>query len=438
MHLFRDLALREKEGNPVKVAVIGAGFFGSGLIRQLVHSEGIHPVIIANRTIERVLEALQRSGVPSSKITVCSDVSPARRAIEQGQYVVTGDLNLPYQMDGIEVVAETTGDMIVGAASALKAIQSGKHFVAANPEVQATLGAILRFQADQAGVIYSDMDGDQPGYIQKLIEQTRGAGFLPIVGGNCKGVMKRYATPETQAAYCKENNIKPWIATAAADGTKLSMEMCILANANGFIPAVPGMTGVQTSLDNLLTDFERAGLLDKGGIVEYTLGIPVGTFVIAHNDDPWVASEMQYFKMGKGPHYLFFSPHVLCQYESVPSIAEAALYGSAVITPLAENQATEVIAYAKKDLDKDRRLDGIGGFDCYGQIVSRRDYLAQGLLPIGLAEFARLKNRVAKDAPIRFSDVDIEENNIITRLREEQEQLFKQGSDLSGSPLNTF
>lgn len=424
MHLFRDLALREKEGNPIKTAVVGAGFFGSGVIRQLVKSIGITPSLVANRTPERGVEALVRSGVDPSAIRLCRDALSVSQTMKEGKYAVTGDLDLPYQIREIEVVAETTGSIHVGAEAALKSIEAGKHFVAANPEAQATVGALLRYKADKAGVVYSDMDGDQPGILQKQLEYYQGVGFKPVVAGNCKGVMKRYATPETQAAYCRENNIKPWIATAAADGTKLNIEMCIVANANGFVPAAPGMTGVQTTLETLLPDLEKAGLLGAGGIVEYTLGIPVGTFVVGYNEDPWIASEMQYFKMGRGPYYLFFAPHVLCQFDSVPSIAEAVLYGSAMITPLAESQATEVVAYAKRDLAKNTRLDGIGGFDCYGQIVSRRQYLEQDLLPIGIAELVRLKKKVSRDEPISMQDVELEETNLITRLREEQEQLF--------------
>lgn len=425
MHLFRDLQLREKDGNPIRVGVVGAGFFGSGVIRQLVRTAGVRPVIIANRTPEKAAEALKRSGVNPSDIRLAGDVRSAAKAIGEGRYVVTGNLELPYELKDSEVITETTGNLHIGAEAALKAIESGKHFVGANPEAQATVGAVLRMKADQHSVVYSDMDGDQPGILQKLYAYVQGIGFRPLVAGNCKGVMKRWATPETQAAYCRENHIKPWIATAAADGTKLNIEMCLVANANGMVPAQAGMSGLQTSMETLLEDFRKSGLLEKGPIVEYTLGIPVGVFIIGYSEDPWVAEEMQYFKMGHGPHYLFFSPHVLCQYDAVPSIAEAALYRSAVITPLAGPQRTEVVTYAKTELTKDKRLDGIGGFDCYGQIVSREEYQARNMLPVGLAEYARLKRNIAKDEPVLMSDVDIEETNIITQLREEQERLLQ-------------
>ena len=419
MHLFNELRKRQKNKNPIQTAVIGAGFFGSGVIRQLVRTPGITPSIIANRTPEKAAEALVRSGVDKSQIKFCNDTASAKKEISKVNYGITPHLELPLELPEIEVVAETTGNILVGAELAFKSLQAKKHFVAANPETQATVGAILREEADRNGVIYSDMDGDQPGILKKLYDYVEGIGFLPVVAGNCKGVMKRYATPHSQAAFCSENPIKPWIATAAADGTKLNIEMCLMANATGMVTPKVGMTGVETSLDTILQDFDKRGLLGRGRIVEYTLGIPIGVFIIGYNSDPWIQEEMQYFKMGKGPYYLFYSPHVLCQYDAVPSIASAVIDHEPVITP-EKNLVTEVATFTKRDVEEDRLLDGIGGFDCYGMIVNREEK-NRGLLPIGLSEFVRMKRAISKDEPVSWSDVEITENNFLIELYHQQE-----------------
>jgi predicted homoserine dehydrogenase-like protein len=424
MHLFSELRRREKEKNPIRAAVIGSGFFGSAVIRQLVRTPGITPAIIANRTPEKAAAALARTGVERDRILFCEDKKSARQAIEKGDYVVTSRLELPLELPEVEVVAETTGDPLVGCEIALAALRAGKHFVAANPETHATVGAILREEADRAGVVYSDMDGDQPGILKKLYDYVEGIGFKPVVAGNCKGVMKRYATPDTQADYCSKHPIKPWIATAAADGTKLNIEMCILANATGMRSPKLGMTGVETTLPTLLSDFEQKGLLERGPIVEYTLGIPVGVFVIGYHADPWVQEEMRYFKMGNGPHYLFFVPHVLCQYDAVPTIASAVIYREPAITPLKEKVMAEVLTFAKRDLETGQKLDGIGGFDCYG-IIANHKTDRNDWLPIGLSGFARLKRPVRKDEPLRLSDVEMAESNVLIDLYYEQEAMLK-------------
>jgi predicted homoserine dehydrogenase-like protein len=256
---------------------------------------------------------------------------------------------------------------------------------------------------------------------------------VPIVAGNCKGVLKRYATPETQAAFAQAHNLKPWIASAAADGTKLNIEMAVVANATGMAPTVRGMAGPQTTLETVLADLDRLGLLEHGPIVEYTLGIPNGVFVIVHSDDPEVRSDFRYLKMGDGPYYLLYRPHVLIHYEAPLSAAEAVLHGAATITP-AGAPVAEVAAFAKQDLPAGRRLDGIGGFDCYGLIVRAEDAQAERLLPIGLAAFARLTRPIAKDEPIPYDAIELEEENVVTELRRQQDDLFKSGSSFSATP----
>jgi predicted homoserine dehydrogenase-like protein len=244
-----------------------------------------------------------------------------------------------------------------------------------------------------------------------------------VVGGNCKGVLKRYATPSTQAAFAEAHGLKPWIATAAADGTKLNFEMASVANATQMPPARWGMTGPQTSLDTLIDDFARLGLLEHGPIVEFTLGIPNGVFVVFHADDPVEQAEFRYLKMGDGPYYVLHRPHVLVHYEAPLSAAEAALYHAPTITPCGAPTA-EVVAFAKRDLPSGTRLDGIGGFDCYGLIVPAEEARRGPLLPMGLSGFARLTRAIRADEPIAADAVEFEADNEVLELRRAQDAHF--------------
>ena len=47
-------------------------------------------------------------------------------------------------------------------------------------------------------------------------------------------------------------------------------------------------------------------------------------------------------------------------------------------------------------------------------------------LPIGLAHGVTLKNAVARDRPVTWSDVDIDETSQAVRVRREMETLFAQ------------
>jgi predicted homoserine dehydrogenase-like protein len=423
MSILVDLARRERLGQPVRVAVVGTGFFGGGLVRRIARIPGLVTVVAANRTLERAIGALQSAGVERSAIRVCDDPAAAQQALDAGCSVATSVLDLPTRMSGVDVVMEATGDVLVGTRIALAAIEGGKHIVAANPETQATVGPYLQVLAEAAGVVYSDVDGDEPGILKGLYDYCAGLGFRPVLAGNCKGVLKRYATPETQAAFAAAHDLQPWIATAAADGTKLNFELATVANATGLRPAVRGMTGVQTTLDTLVEDFGRAGLLDGEPTVDYSFGIPNGVFVVVREDDAVVQREMRYLKMGDGPFYLFHHPRVMVHYESPLSAAWAALHGAATIAPCGAPVA-EVAAYAKRDLTAGRRLDGIGGFDCYGLIVRKADVRREGLLPIGLASFATLTRALAKDEPIPIDAVTFEEPNLVLDLYRRQEAHF--------------
>ncbi len=69
-----------------------------------------------------------------------------------------------------------------------------------------------------------------------------------------------------------------------------------------------------------------------------------------------------------------------------------------------------------------QKLDGIGGYDCYGE-VERADITAkERLLPIGLAEFATVKKKIPKDTPLTYDMVELSDN-IVMKLKKEQDQL---------------
>jgi predicted homoserine dehydrogenase-like protein len=65
---------------------------------------------------------------------------------------------------------------------------------------------------------------------------------------------------------------------------------------------------------------------------------------------------------------------------------------------------TNVFAYAKRDLNVGEKLDGIGGFTCYGQIENVTPTSTKGL-PICLAEDVVLKRTIRKDERIALGDV---------------------------------
>jgi predicted homoserine dehydrogenase-like protein len=398
------LARREEMGAPVRVAVVGTGYMGSAVVRQLLTPiAGIQLVAVANRSEERA-----RAILAGSRVALAED-----------------PLHL-CEADNIDVVIDVTGEIEIGAALALRAFEHGKHLVSVNATLDATLGPILKTYADRAGVIYTNVEGDEPGVAMNLYRLVRNLGYLPVLAGNIKGFYDPYRTPATQQAFAAKTGQRAEMVTSFADGTKLSMESVLLANATGFGVARRGMFGHRCEHVNEITrHFTAEQLLESGGLVDFVLGREpsAGAFVVGYNEDPVKAKYMSYFKMGDGPCYVFYTPFHLPQLEVVNTIARAALFADAAVTPLGA-PSCDVITIAKRELRAGEVLDGGGGYMSYGVIENATVSVPGELLPMGLSQGCRLKRAIAKDEVIGYADVELPPGRQVDRLRAEQVTRF--------------
>ena len=326
---------REKEGRPVRVGVIGAGFMGRGITLQITTAiAGMRVVAVSNRTISEAERAYREAGVDSVKPV--KTVAQLEQAIAKNQYAITHDAALLCQAAGIDAVVEATGEVEFGAHVTLKAIEHGKHVILMNAELDAAVGPILKVYADRAGVVITNVDGDQPGVVMNLYRFVKSIGYNPVLAGNIKGLQDHYRTPETQRGFAEKHHQKPRMITSFADGTKISMEMAVVANATGFKVGKRGMYGPKCAhVSEAPSLFPIDQLLD-GGIVDYILGAEPGpgVFVLGYNDHPVKQQYMKYLKMGDGPLYVFYTPYHLPHLESPLTVARAVLFQDAAITPM--------------------------------------------------------------------------------------------------------
>ena len=79
MNLHRLLARRVEQGRPVRVALIGAGKFGSMFLAQVPSTPGIEVAAIADLAPDRAREACRRVGGSDERIaaTRLTDDAPA-------------------------------------------------------------------------------------------------------------------------------------------------------------------------------------------------------------------------------------------------------------------------------------------------------------------------------------------------------------------------
>lgn len=421
-----DTALeqRQQEGRPVRVAIVGAGYMGRGVALQILQGvPGMKLVAVVNRTFAEAKRAYQQAGV--EEVYVGNSFDEVETLLAAGKYVVTSDPSLVCKSQYVDAVVEATGDVEFSAHVAMAAIENHKHIILMNAELDATVGPILKVYADRAGVVMTNVDGDQPGVVMNLLRYAKSIGCRPVLAGNIKGLQDPYRTPETQRAYAEQYNQKPRMVTSFADGTKISMEMAVVANATGFKVGQRGMYGPPCAEVN-----DAAGLFPleqmlETGLVDYVLGAQrtPGVFVLGYNDNPIQQQYLKYYKMGDGPLYVFYTPYHLCHLEVPLTVARAVLFGDAAVAPLGA-PVVDVITLAKRDLKAGETLDGIGGFTCYGAAENADISRQENLLPMGLSDGCRMRRDVPKDYPITYADVELPADRLCDRLRAEQDEYF--------------
>jgi predicted homoserine dehydrogenase-like protein len=421
-----DTALeeREMEGNPIRVGLVGAGYVGRGIALQIEqYFRGMRLVAISNRTLSSAEKAYTEAGVDA--INRVSSVEQIEECISSGQHAVTDNALLLCEAEGIDVIIEATGTVEFAAKVVLKAIEFRKHIILMNAELDATLGPILKVYADRSGVIITDADGDQPGVIMNLLRFVKTIGYRPVLAGNIKGLQDHYRTPETQKGFAEQHGLTPHMAASFADGTKISMENAVVANATGFKVGKRGMYGPRCKHVKETLDLFPVNKLLDGGLVDYIIGAEPGpgVFVLGYNEHPVRQSYMEHLKMGEGPLYVFYVPYHLPHLEAPISVARAMLFHDPAVTPLG-GPVCDVIAVAKKDLKAGDILDGIGGFTCYGTIENSDVCQAEDLLPMGLVEDCRLTRSIPKDSCITYDDVELPEDRLCDKLRQEQNRYF--------------
>lgn len=429
-----DTALNQRaaENRPVRVAMVGAGFMARGIANQIVNRiQGMKLAAIANRSAANGMRAYADAGVPADDVRYVDNLEQLNDAIASGTYAVTSDPRLVCQADGVEAILEVTGAIEFGARVALEAIANGKHFVTMNAELDGTAGPILKRYADRAGVVYSGADGDQPGVQMNLYRYVRAIGLEPLVCGNVKGLQDAYRTPTTQAEFAQRWGQDAFMVTSFADGTKISFEQAVVANATGMTIARRGMLGRAHAghIDELTAMYDAAELKRLGGVVDYVVGAKPapGVFVLAalpgDVPDAMQSHLLNYYKLGEGPLYSFYTPYHLCHLEAPLSVARVVLFEDAVVQPLA-GPRVEVVATAKTDLKGGGVLDALGGYTTYGQCETAAVTSAQRLLPIGIAQGCRLTRDVPKDAVLTYDDIEAPQDRVIDRLRDEQAGAF--------------
>ena len=422
------LKKREAENNPIRVGMVGAGFMGRGIALQILkYTAGMDLVAISNRSVDGAVRAYNEADV--AETTEVATVEALNDAIAAGRYAVTDDPMLLCRAEKIDVVIEVTGAVEFGARVVMEAIDNGKHIILMNAELDGTVGPLLKTHADKAGVVYTNADGDQPGVIMNLYRFVQGLGVKPVLCGNIKGLQDPYRNPTTQEGFARQWGQKAHMVTSFADGTKISFEQAIVANATGMRVAKRGMHGPTvepgTPIKEAVNWYPLEDLIEGPGIVDYVVRAEPGpgVFVLGTHDHSQQKHYLNLYKLGEGPLYVFYTPYHLCHFEVPNTACRAVDFHDATIAP-DHGPRVDVVATAKIDLKAGEVLDGMGYYMTYGEAENADVCYNERLLPIGLAEGCTLKHDVPKDKTLTYDDVELPEGRLIDELRARQNEMF--------------
>lgn len=406
MHPMHQLLLHDLENlkKPIDVIVCGLGFMGFGFVSGVQKIPNIRiPLIISRRPQETV------NFLNSKKLKAMIVDSPdsVLKNTQMGIISVTDELEFIKKVKA-DVVMEVTGTVAYGTEIALTALNAKKHLVTMNPELQATVGHELKKIADKKGLVITDVLGDQPGSLTRLIAQAKLMGFEVVVAGNMKRFMNTKATQAQMQKWADDKGLNVRQTTSFTDGTKQSIEMNLVANYFNMKVGKRGMTGTQVEeLKDLLTKYDFSKL-PKSGVVDYAIGLNLfpGIFILAKHKDPNQINYLKYLSLGEGPYYLLFEPYHLCHLEVAQTIAMVVLYKMQTINN--STLSTQTVAVAKRNLKKGELLDGIGGDMTYGEIDNATASIY--LLPIGLSEKAMVQRDIKQGESIKMKDVKLDVN----------------------------
>lgn len=446
MNLHRMLQQREADSRPIRVALIGAGKFGSMYLAQAQRTPGIHLLGVADLSPARARKALRHVGWAAERLTARSAADAARR----GTTWVTDNTMALIASPEVDVVIDATGHPAAGIAHVLACCDHGKHIVMVNVEADALAGPLLARKAREAGIVYSLAYGDQPALICEMVDWARTAGLEVVAAGKGTKYLPAYhqSTPDTvwkhyglSADDAKRGGMNAQMFNSFLDGTKSAIEMAAVANATGLIPAPGGLQFPPCGVDDLarvLRPASTGGQLHHRGQVEVISslerdGRPVfrdlrwGVYVVFAGADDYVRRCFHEYGLitdATGEFSAMYKPYHLIGLELGVSVASVGLRGEP--TGCAQAWHGDVVATAKRDLKAGETLDGEGGFTVYGRLMPAADSLAVGGLPLGLAHGVTLKRRVAAGAPVRWADVTIDMRSQAVRFRREMEKSFAQ------------
>jgi predicted homoserine dehydrogenase-like protein len=416
----------DKHG-PITIGLAGAGQMGTDIIVQLALMPGLRLGAVLEIDMRRATDAIMLSGRDRADAVQAASASAINAAIEQGKIAVTDNMQALAAAGRIDVVIDATGNPNTGTLFALEVMKNGKHLVMLNVEADITIGRFLREEAKKAGVVLTGAAGDEPACTLELIGFARSLGLGIVACGKGKNnPLNIEAMPEQYEAEAKARNMNARMLVEFVDGSKTAIEMVAIAQATGFAPDVPGMhgpTATREELASVLVPKEDGGLLTRKGVVDYSIGkgVAPGVFCIVEGRHPRVTERLIDLKLGKGPYFTLMRPYHLTSLEVPLSAARAVMFRQPDLVPL-DRPVAEAVAVAKRNLSAGDTMGMIGEQDYRGFATSWADARNRRLIPLGLAEKAKVVKPLKAGEMLTYDNCVPDDSLVVTQIRKRLDQ----------------
>ena len=358
--IYHLLFERLGAGKIVRAGVIGTGSYATAVITQSQMIPQLDVSVVCDRDVEAARRAYHHAGLSDDMFVICDSRQQALTALEQGKRVIVTDSALVMELP-VDVVVESTGVPEASARHAALAIEHGKHVAMVSKEADSSVGPILQYRAERAGLVYTMVDGDQHGLLIGLVQWARDLGLEVICGGKA---IDTELTFDGEAVSCRKINvpIEPLLRHVFAAGDPVETrqyvtqrqellgehgqiggwdmtEMAIAANATNLsadkeslhapivrVPEIP----------EVLAPVEEGGILAQRGVIDtivclrgpYEAGLGGGVFVVIGCENDYsrdILVTKGLIPNSRNTTALIFRPYHLCGVETPISILVAGL-----------------------------------------------------------------------------------------------------------------
>ena len=438
------LNTRKKLQKPIRVGLIGAGKFGSMILSQARHIEGLIISAVADLNVEKAKDSFNRVGWDTSNCFATS----INDAMVSGRTWITENAADIFKIPEIECIIEATGDPLFGVRHALIAIENTKHVIIVNVEADVLCGPYLNQKAIENNVVFSMAYGDQPAAICELVDWVRTNGFELAAAGKGMNFQPhyRYSTPDTVWDYfgwTKEEvsagDFNSKMYNSFTDGTKAAIEMAAVANATGLDCPEDGLSFYPAGIHDLSSIFKpisNGGRLTKSGLVDIAASrepdgrnvynnICYVMFVTFKAPNQYTRDCFHQYGLltdETGWYASMWRPFHMIGLETNTSILSTVLRNEPTGSSIFWNG--DAVATAKHDLSMGDILDGEGGYCVCAKAIPAKVSSRIRALPIGLAHNVKLKNPIKKDEIVSIDDVELLDVDDIISYRKNMETLL--------------